>query len=108
MAKPKKTIETSKIKPLPNLPSTPHKLVFISLEKTVDNRKESRIKRIPPSRTVFTILTRASHINFTNSKPTITVENERITKDIALSDQSQGKGMIENGRQNTRKKRIYF
>ena len=94
----KRDIVTRIINPFPNRLSIPHKLVFISFEKIVDMAKEQIKRNIPVSNVVFSIEIFPYHVNLTNSKPMIRVENMSIDRDIALSFQSQLRGIIANGR----------
>ena len=91
-------IVTRIINPFPNRLSIPHKLVFISFEKIVDMAKEQIKRNIPVSNVVFSIEIFPYHVNLTNSKPMIRVENMSIDRDIALSFQSQLRGIIAKGR----------
>ena len=91
-------IVTRIINPFPNRLSIPHKLVFMSFERIVEMVKEHIKRNIPVSSVVFSIEISPYHVNLTSSKPIIRVENMSMDRDIALSFQSQLRGIIANGR----------
>jgi hypothetical protein len=103
-----KSIVTNTINPAPSLPSVPHILLLKSLEKIVDNSKDTNIAKIPPSSTLFKNVTFPSQIHLIISKLIMIVDSPRITRDILLSVQSQGKGIIARGTMNRIKKNRYF
>lgn len=93
-----KNIVSKTISPFPNLLSIPHKLLFISFEKIVESVKEPIRRNMPVSNVVFTMEIFPYHVNLTSSKPIMSVENMSMHRDIALSFQSQLKGIIARGR----------
>jgi hypothetical protein len=101
-------IQIKIIKLPPNLPSIPQILVFISFENIVENRKDKTSKKNPPSIVLFSILVFPSHMSLTSSKPNMNVEKRSINRDIPLSVQSQGKGIMDIGRMKKRIKKRYF
>ena len=70
----------------------------MSFERIVEMVKEHIKRNIPVSSVVFSIEIFPDHVNLTSSEPIIRVENMSMDRDIALSFQSQLRGIIANGR----------
>ena len=86
------------IKPEPRFISTPQKLKPELIEKEVDIIDANKRSRIPRSIPFLNIENLPSQMNLKISKDTITIETKSTNSEIPLSVQSQGIGIIENGR----------
>jgi hypothetical protein len=83
-------------------------LELISLENIVEKSIERSSVKKHISRELFNMLVLPSNRSLVTSKPRIIVENESISKDILLSVQSQGNGIIAKGNRNIKPQKTYF